>query len=424
MMQLLIVALLAGQPATPAKALDLCVATHRAMTSASVVVETENRIAGMATNSARFELAYQQPSRLKMRVKQPKLGGQPASDRTYTLTPGQFAGLDTINNEYVLRPMPKEGTLAELSGTVMGSLDDAVQTILEPKVLEAFVGRVSPLKGWTMKRSGDLLKLEQRTGPNAVQFDLDRSAFRMRRMRLETSQGHIEWRFAYGSRPATIAFKPPRGANEVVAFYVGGSATYADAKAKTLAQSAIKAYEGYRTGAFDVEVGGARTRVQFDRRKARQKGQGADWAFDGKVATLRDPATGRVYRGAATFSELLTALSASKQAVDPTLRLLMVGRNPVRELLGPGMKARRVGSIAQNGKMCEILELEGPGARISLWLDASTHLMVRIATENRDGKGNTVSESEKTFTYLAPSTVTAQSFSLGAGEPLSKLMGR
>ena len=88
------------------------------------------------------------------------------------------------------------------------------------------------------------------------------------------------------------------------------------------------------------------------------------------------------------------------------------------------MKARRVGTISQNGKPCEILELEGPGARISIWLDASTHLMVRIATENRDGKGNTVSESEKTFTYLAPSTVNAQSFSLGAGEPLSKLMGR
>ena len=162
MMQLLIVALLAGQPTTPAKALDLCVATHRAMASASVVVETENRITGLATNSARFELSFQQPSRLKMRVKQPKLGGQPASDRTYTFTPGKFAGLDTINNEYVVRPMPKEGSLAELSGTVMGSLDDAVQTILDPKVLEAFVGRVSPLKGWTMKRSGESLKLEHR----------------------------------------------------------------------------------------------------------------------------------------------------------------------------------------------------------------------------------------------------------------------
>ena len=136
MMQLLIVALLAGQPTTPAKALDLCVATHRAMASASVVVETENRITGLATNSARFELSFQQPSRLKMRVKQPKLGGQPASDRTYTFTPGKFAGLDTINNEYVVRPMPKEGSLAELSGTVMGSLDDAVQTILDPKVLD------------------------------------------------------------------------------------------------------------------------------------------------------------------------------------------------------------------------------------------------------------------------------------------------
>ena len=424
MMQLLILALLAGQPTTPVQALDRCLAAHHAMDSASVVVDTENRIIGIASSAAHFEVAYLQPSRLRMRVKLPRTLGQPASDRTYALTPGKFVGFDALNNEYVVRLMPKVGSLAERAGTVIGTLDDAVQTILDAKVLGAFVGRVSPLKGWTLKRSGGLLKLQQHTGPNAVQFDLDGSDFALRRMRLQTLQGHIEWRFTYRTPPATIAFSPPRGATEVVAFYVGGSAKFADAKAKALAQAAIKAYEGYRSGAFDVLAGGVRTRVVFEKRKARQKGGGADWAFDGKVATVRDGKTGRVYRGAATFSELLTTLSASKQAVDPTLRLLMVGRNPVRELLAPGMKARRVGTIAQGGKTCEILELEGPGVRISIWLDQSTHLMVRIATENRDAKGVTVSESEKTFSYLAPATVSAQSFSLGTGEPLSKLMGR
>lgn len=424
MMQLLILAILAGQPTTPAQALERCVLAHGAMASASVSVDTENQIKGLARSSSHFEVAYLQRTRLRLRVKQPVMGGQPASDRTYTLSPGQFAGLDTLNNEYVLRKVPDEGSLAERAGTIMGSLDDSVQAILDPAVLEAFVGRVSPLKGWTMKRSGNLLKLQQHTGPNAVQFDIDGSRFVMRRMRLETLQGYIEWRFAYQRPPERIEFVPPRNAIEVVAFYVGGRANYADPGSKKLAEAAIKAYEGYSQGAFDVVSSSGAARVVFDGRKARQNGGGADWAYDGKVATIRDVKTGTVYRGAATFSELLTALSAAKQAVDPTLRLLMVRRNPVRELLGPGMKARRVGAISQDGRMCDILELTGPGARISLWLDQKTHLLARIATENQDARGNTVSESEKTFSYLAPTTVSAQTFSLGSGEPLSKLMGR
>ncbi len=122
--------------------------------------------------------------------------------------------------------------------------------------------------------------------------------------------------------------------------------------------------------------------------------------------------------GTPTLS-LLGSIGAAGQPAEPFLRLKLFGRNPMRELLGPGMKVRLVGTIELRGVPCDILEISGDGVRVSAWVRKDNRLIAQLATENRDARGTLVSESQQTFTYTGPPS---GAFKLeGSASPLAEL---
>lgn len=419
---LLMLALLAGQPQTPDDAFDRCIAAHRAMRSASVAIDATLDYAGLSPGGGRYDLEFVRPDRALLRIREPKREGRSATDRRYLLTPGRLTGYDMVANEYLKRDAPAKGTLAERFVLLLGGLDDAVQVALEPNVLEAFLDRYRQISQWKMVRTAGVLRLQHATGPSSARFDLDPSRFTLRAVHLEIPNGSLDWNFRYGTPPARIDFAPKGSWIEVPAFYVGAAATYEDAKAKALAAKSIRAYEDYRRGAFSIRSAEGEVAAAFDGRKGRQSYAEASWTFDGQDASLELPEG--VFAGRCSTMELFSALRSADVSVDPFLRLLMVRRNPVRELLGPGMKARVVGSIVREGVACDILEIAGPGVRTSAWVRRDNGLIAVLSTENRDARGRLVSESEKEFSYRPlPSGETFRSQTPGA-RPLGDLLAR
>ncbi|MCB8932769.1 MAG: hypothetical protein M9921_04000 [Fimbriimonadaceae bacterium] len=419
---ILMLALLAGQPQTPEEAFKHCLAAHKAMRSASIAVESKLDYAGLSPGGGRFDLAFSRPDRALLRVQEPKREGRPATDRRYLLTPGRLTGFDMVANEFLKRDAPPKGTLAERFVLLLGGLDDAVQAVLEPSVLAAFLARYEQVTNWQMVRKPGLLRLQHATGASSARFDLDASQFTLRAVHLEIPNGTLDWTFRYSAAPPRIDFAPAGSWIEVPAFYVGAAATYADAQAKALANKSIRAYENYRRGAFTVGGSDGSVSAAVDGREGLQRGADYQWVFDGRAATLELP--GGAYSGKCSLMELLSALSAANRPIDPFLRLLLARRNPMRELLGPGMKARVVGSIVREGVPCDILEIASPGVRISAWIRKDNGLIAVLSTENRDAKGKLVSESEKVFAYTP--LPTGETFSVAAqgAKPLGELLSR
>ena len=395
MTMLIMMALLAGQPTSADGAFGRCIAAHRAMRSASIAVATEVRYKGLPNTDSRFTLAFVKPNHATLRMREGK------NDRTYFIRPGSMVGYDANTNEVLRRDAPARGTLAERYVLLLGGLEDAVQLVLEPSVSEAMLAQYRTFPKWTMRRLAGVLRLEYRARGTVSIFDLDPSRFVLRRVRLEIPQGYMEWRYGYGPTPRTVGFATPKNAVSVAAFYVGAAAEYADAKAKSLAHASIKAYEDYRRGAFTVSRPEGDTHVVFDGRKARQKSGESEWAYDGKKLWVRDQ-RGRLFSGSTPLAQMLGSLGASGQSAEPFLRLKLYGRNPMRELLGPGMKVRLVGTIELRGVTCDILEITGEGLRLSAWIRRDNRLIAQLGTENRDPNGTLVSASEQSFTYSGP----------------------
>lgn len=412
MMTLILMAMLAGQPTTADGAFGRTIAAHGAMRAGSITVTTEVRYKGFPPADGRYSLQFVKPDQATLRMREGK------NDRTYHIQPGSMVGYDANTNEVLRRDAPAKGSLAERYVLLLGGLEDAVQLVLEPSVSEALLGHYRTFPKWTMKRVADVLRLEYRSGGTMSLFDLDPSNFALRRVRLEIPAGYMEWRYTYGTLPRSVTFAAPRNAVAVAAFYVGAAAEYSDAKAKSLAHASIKAYEEYRRGSFSVVRPQGTTNVVFDGRRARQSGAGSDWAYDGKFLWVRDSA-GKLYSGRTLMAEMLGSLAEAGQSAEPFLRLKMFGRNPMRELLGPGMKVRLVGSIVARGVQCDILEISTDGVRVSAWIRKDNRLIAQLSTENRDAQGTLVSESEQSFLYSGAPT---GEFKIeGASSPLSEL---
>lgn len=422
MTTLLLLALLAGQPRTAGDAFARCLAAHQAMRAGSISIQSRMDYAGLSPGGGRFALDFVRPDHALLRVREPSREGRPATDRRYLLVPGSLVGYDLVASEFLKRDAPAKGTLAERFVLLLGGLDDAVQVVLEPRVMDAFFGRYRQITRWQLVRKPGILRLQHASGASSAQFDLDASNFTLRAVRLQIPNGALEWTFSYGTPPKRIAFSPPGNWIEVPAFYVGAAATYANAQAKALANKSIRAYESYRRGAFTVRSPDGVVVAALDGRKGSQRGDDYVWTFDGSVATMRLPSG--TYTGRSSLLELLSALSSAGRPIEPFLRLMLVRRNPMRELLGPGMKARVVGSILRGGIPCDILEIAGPGVRLSAWIRRDNGLIAALSTENRDQAGNLVSENEKEFSYSALAPAERFSLSTTGAKPLGELLTR
>ena len=110
-----------------------------------------------------------------------------------------------------------------------------------------------------------------------------------------------------------------------------------------------------------------------------------EWAYDGKILTLKDLKTKSFYRGPVKRFRILEAVPlATGQRLNPFTRSLLLRRTPLAEALEDST-VKVMGSIAVNGVPCKILKATTSTSQVTFYLRSSDGLPVGTTSETLIG---------------------------------------
>lgn len=391
--------LLAAQTSSesPTAAFDRAIAAHDALKSGSATIQVVQSAKGA---NARLTSVVQfiRPNRLKLRTTAPASGNVAAADHTYTLVGSKLYGVDHGANEYIVRNVLEVGTLANRLHSATGQVPQPVSLLLDPTEMRTFLSRMKTVRGWTMTQAAGVrvLKASLPTfGSYVVRFSSTNN--RLLGAKIQTPASTIDWTYKYSTAPKSIGFTAPRGAVKVDVFYLRQKApAFADATAKNLYNAGVAAYRRLKTISYSVEDSSGKWTVSHNRSAVNQQGPGGTFIWTSGTLTVIRGSQKSTFK--CIYRDIEHELSKAKVPVEPTLRILLGGLNPMEYLL-TGLKVRSQGSVSINGVTFHILEGSKPGYRITLQQRGDSRLLANTISEQLDKSGRSLNRAERRFTY-------------------------
>ena len=223
-----------------------------------------------------------------------------------------------------------------------------------------------------------------------------------RQMTFKTSDKALNWLFEEHPPVRISNLVIPKTAKHVNTFYERAKPpTYADFGTKQTIENAIQAYDQLKSVEYRVRAGSETTRVIWQENSARQDDAVLKWSYHQGQLTIYAIKSGELFRGATALRHVPDYLHALGGSIDPTLRLLLSGRNPIEVLFAPGTKAQTVAQSSAHGVILQVVELSRPMLKIQLQFRSGQPLPVSVGVENLDAASRVVSQSERNFEYLA-----------------------
>ncbi|MFQ3668282.1 MAG: hypothetical protein SNJ74_02730 [Fimbriimonadaceae bacterium] len=415
----------AQAPAAPtaAAAFDRAIRVHAAMRAGDVTVVSRTT-SGTDRFQTTYDLQFVLPDRAVMRVRVPRVGNQLASDRTYAAIGRQFLAFDRVANERLSRSFPTSG---EVAARIAGGLDDpnpAWLLLLEPRALEELIRPFRGLSGWAVNRRQGRVVVSRAIGSgnqrSTTTWEFDSATGRLLRFAGASSVGSTEWTYTYRAAPRTVDFRPPTGATAVRTFterteFAAAPVPYADSSARAVGVRAERTMQQLRHAAVSLRTDGRSSRIWLSAGRVREQREGLEWAWDGAVLTARRGS--EFFRGSAEGPEAVDAVGILAGGMDPLARAFVLRRNPVTGWLTGAQSVRLRGEMEIDGRRVQILAIDRPWARLSLFVDRATGLPASIQSESLDGRGDVLSRTQTQFAFAAVGS--AQEASLFRLEPRS-----
>lgn len=363
--------------------------TMIAKSTAGSFVATFTALEGKKKRQGRYVVSYARPDALTLRS---TLG---ETDRTFSIVGTQLRAWDHVAREYLETTVKGKGTALErMAGAV--PVDEPIRILVDPGVGKNFLSTFRALEGWTATRGAWVA----RDGKGKFTLAFDASG-RLKSFRADSPSGWIAWAYTYGPKPER---PPTTGFRKVDAFYdptdaSSGLPTYQDAAARSITERAIKAYNRLRQVAFRVDDGSQVTDVWLDAPNLRQRTPRADFSLIGGKLWFRVDGRWLASGRKATLRETDEMVGKSGAPLDPFLSKLARRQNPLFSLLGPDLKARRVGSLATGKLACDVLEFKGPGIRMTWTVRRDNGLLHAVSSEVLDSRGRVLAKSERRYDY-------------------------
>ncbi len=378
-------------PASPlppdvAKAFARLEKAHAAWTRGGAAISVSNATA-QGTARASFRLDLDGTGGATLRVKNPGDKSLAATDQAFILRRNRVLGIDFVARESLLRPAPDRGTLGLRLAAVLGGIDDSVGFLTSTETREKYLGPIRSLSGWKVVPGG----LVRRAGSSDTRLDLDAGG-RLKGLHIAFPGSRLDWKIAYG--PA-VALAVPRDLRPVEAFTARlRPPRYADADAKRVVEAVLGA--GGRLRSAIVRIDGAAT-LWVDDSRVRYEADGAGYAYDGRTLTVVKDGT--AYQGRASRGAVIDHAATILGSVDPLARSVLV-RTPVYgEIFTPESRVRLVGTMAFAGQPCDLLAIDSPRYRASMFVRKADHLPVSIETEALDAQGRALAKTTRTLAW-------------------------
>lgn len=413
----------AALPANANAAFDRAIRAHAAMRSGDVTVVSRTT-SGQDRFQTTYDLQFILPDRAVMRVRVPRVGNQLASDRTYAAIGRQFVAFDRGANERLSRSFPTSG---EVAARIADGLDDpnpAWLLLLEPRALEELIQPFRQISGWAVNRRQGRVVVSRAIGSGnqraSTTWEFDGATGRLLRFASGSSVGSTEWTYTYRAAPRAVDFRPPAGATVVRMFterteFAATPVPYTDASARAVGARAERTMQQLRHASVTVRTDGRASRIWFSAGRVREQREGLEWAWDRTVLSVRRG--NEFFRGNAEGPEAVDAVGVLAGGMDPLARAFVLRRNPVTGWLTGALRVRLRGEMTIEGRTVQILVIDRPGTRLSLFVDKATGFPASIQSESLDGRGEVLSQTQTQFVFAGVGT--AQEASLFRLEPRS-----
>lgn len=373
---------------TPASLIDRCIAAHNKAKSASVTISYGNK--------RTLALSFIAPDQARMRIVTPSSGMASSSDRTYTLNKDKVYGWDQGTKEWLVRPVPAKGSMAERFSAAVGQIDQAIGFMLDPHALEIFLKPLRTMPSWRVGKSGSNAALDA-TITGVGRYHLEFAADgRLAGVRIITDKAAVDWGFRYSAGPSSLKFVKPAGAERAEFFRDRQRLPkFADAASKKTYQSAVRAYERATTLAYSVSDDSGTWKVSFSPHAFTQSGPATFSWINGQLVAVKN---GKRVTEKCQAKDLPHRLSKLGVAVEPMLRIVLLGFNPFERLM-TGLTLRSAGSISVGGVKFTVIEAEKPGYRLTVQIRSDNNLIGGSVSDQLDARGNSMNRAERRFTY-------------------------
>jgi hypothetical protein len=376
---------------------DQCAATHLAMKRARVVVSAYSKGAKVA--SGRVELSFITPDRVRFRVSNAAAGHTAASERMYTLMGGKLYGFDLKANEWLERSAITKGSLAARVGSALGTLDASANYLIDPASLKTFLMRMKAIPGWSLQKNS-VEETAHTTLAKVGEYTVRFSAKDHRLLGIDIRNGKTTtgWTYEYEADPISITFAPPKGATKVAVFRERQkSPTFASGQAKAVFQGSVMAYRRLKSASYTAIDGSGSWKVSYGATTASQVFGPTSFSFSGgSLKYSKGGAAKTVKTSVRTLPETLAKL---KLSLEPMLRTLIEGTNPLERLVAEDLRIRYVGSVKAGANRYDVIEASKPGYRMTLELRSDNHLIASVVSEQIDARGTAFARTERRFTY-------------------------
>lgn len=376
--------------ATPAQIFDRIDRAQSAWTRGEASISTAET-GPQGTTKAQFRLDLDGAGGATLHVVTPAQGRSAATDQLYVLRGAVATGYDLSAGERLSRPAPDRGSVGLRFTAVLGGLNDAVGFLTASEVRNRYLIPLRTLEGWKTTPTGLVRRTTTSGKTSLTRLDLDATG-RLRALHVELPNSRVDWTITYGPyRP----FVAPRISRVVDAFTARPRPPhYADARAQRAGDRTLFALGRLQSGVVKID---GTTTLAFDGRRVRFDASGIAYAYDGRVLTVVTP--GAAYRGPCSRGAVIDEVASTAGAVDPLARSVLVRTAPFAELFPPEAKLRLVGTMAASGQPCDVLEIDGPRFRASIFARKSDGLPLSVESTALDNRGGEVATTRRNLQW-------------------------
>jgi len=385
---------------SPFALLDASAAAHARLTRYSVSGSIDARVPGRR-QATQFDLAVDGTT-VRLRVREPRLPGRGASDRTYFFRRNQLVAYDAMAGERLARPIGG-GTNLQRVASALGEVPDLVALYLEPVAWRRFLNTFRSGPAWRRVGRNGLIELSRSAtisgGTASTTLGFDARTRLTRSFRVVTPTSRLNWSIRYGT-PGPISFAAPAGARAVRSFTAAAEPPrYESRAAERITKAMLTAYGRLRQGTIVAQTDEGRIRMVMDGRKFREERPGLTYVYDGRNLSVLNRRTGTFSRGAAVRSTVPDLVTQLRGEIDPLSRQILQARVPFRELLGPELSIAVAGAVTVDGVSCDILRMTNARSRISVFVRSRDRLVHSVTTDTLDQQGRTLVSSTRGFRY-------------------------
>lgn len=320
------------------------------------------------------------------------------------------------DNVTVFEPSTKKYSMAKVSGgdNLAAVIDENLPSLdVFPKLLMLNDGMtdwgnmIAKIPGWTWVKGQP--KITVNTKGVVGSMTLDAKTNRISQF-VTTVQGMtITWTMQYRPLKSAEVFGTGTDSYQVAVLSDPGKMPKMDGAVKPIVEKTLRLYEPPKAVAFKVKKEGGWTTAQYTRKGIRQSSGKATVVYDGRKILVESK--GKQYGGIADSEVLLDSAAKTGDRIEPWLKDLTMGTNPVRKLLEGTTTVKLAGSAKVSGEDCSLLQAKGPDYTLTLFVAKSDGFVLRINTSLPGGfqysdateyaRAKTATESDVSVTDLS-----------------------